>query len=474
MKLPKPTNLRSRLTLWYVSVLALLLIVYAAIVFVFQYAVLTRQMLHDEIQDVITVEGLLYFDTSGQLQLRQDYFSRSQSHLLVDRYMEVLDIASGTVLYRSPTLQGMPLDGPIQKGEGDRNFNEHIVRLPNGNHVFAVSHIHGMNGRTMLIRLGYSIVPLRNSMLQFMLLLVVAVPVALVLAALAGQAIARRALRPIHVLTEHATHITASNLHDRLEVLNHEDELGRMALAFNHLLSRLEAAFQQLRRFTADAAHELRTPLASIRTVGEVALGQGAETDSRKAIEDILEETAHLSETVDSLLLLSQVESAEAPGQFDIFPLRPLVEEVTSLLSVMMEDAEVEVVYAFETDRLVQADRSLLRIALVNVMHNAWKFAPRHSTIKVHSTMVEGIVQISIQDEGPGIPEEDLANVFDRFYTGTNPARDGQKSTGLGLSIAKLVVERCGGSITFDSQTSRGTSCIIKLLPAKDISYPVR
>ncbi|QEE28564.1 HAMP domain-containing protein [Terriglobus albidus] len=462
MKLLKPTNLRSRLTFWYVAVLALLLFVYAAIVFAFQYAAMTRQMLHDEIQDVVTVEGLLYFDAVGQLQLRQDYFSRPQSHLLVDRYMEVRDI-SGKVLYRSPTLRGMPLDGPIRNGEGDRSFNERVVRLENGNHAFIISHIHGMDGRILLIRLGYSLVPLRDRMLQFLLLLVIAIPLALILAAMAGQGIARRALRPIHTLTEHATHISASNLHDRLEVPNSDDELGHMALAFNHLLGRLDGAFQQLRRFTADAAHELRAPLASIRTVGEVALGQGTEAGSRKAIEDILEETSRLNETVDSLLLLSRVEAAEAPGQFEIFPLRPLVEEVAGLLGVMMEDAEVKVTYAFETDKPIQADRNLLRLALVNVMHNAWKFAPHRSTIQVRSVMAGDMVQLSIQDEGPGIPPNEQEQVFNRFYTGSNPPGGRQKGTGLGLSIAKLVVERCSGNIAFDSGMTSGARCIIQL-----------
>ncbi len=466
MKLLKPANLRSRLTLWYVSVLALLLIVYATIVFAFQYAALTRQMLHDEIQDVVTVEGLLYFDSNGQLQLRQDYFSRPQSHLLLDRYMEVRD-PSGNILYRSSTLQGMSLDGPIRNGEGDRSFNERVVRLENGNHAFIISHIHGMDGHVLLIRLGYSLVPLRDRMLQFLLLLVIAIPLALVLAAMAGQAIARRALRPIHTLTEHATHISASNLHDRLDVRNPDDELGRMALAFNHLLGRLDAAFQQLRRFTADAAHELRAPLASIRTVGEVAVGQGTEAGLRKAIEDILEETSRLNETVDSLFLLSRVEAAEAPGQFEIFPLRPLVEEVTSLLSVMMEDAEVKVTYAFETDQPVQADRNLLRLALVNVMHNAWKFSPHRSTIQVRSVVLADMVQLSIQDEGPGIPKEEQEHVFNRFYTRSNPPNGRQKGTGLGLSIAKLVVERCGGRIAFDSSLTSGTCCVIQLPPLR-------
>ena len=186
MNLSARASIRTRLTFWYVSVLAVLLIVYAAIVFAFQYATLTRQIFHDEVQDVETVEGLLYFDANGVLQLRQDYYSRPQSHLLVDRMMEVRDLA-GNVLYRSATLQGLPLGGPNEPREGDDSFNERTLRLADGRHVFVISHIHGMNSRTLLIRLGYDLVPLRERMVQFLLLLLIALPVALALAALAGR-----------------------------------------------------------------------------------------------------------------------------------------------------------------------------------------------------------------------------------------------------------------------------------------------
>jgi methyl-accepting chemotaxis protein len=230
----KPTSLRTRLTLWYVGVLALLLVVYATAVFAIQYVALTRQIYHDEVQDVITVEGLLFFDQNGNLQLTQNYYSRPQSHLLVDRLMEVRDL-SGKVLYSSSTLRGMALGGPLRVGEGDAGFDERFVELQDGTHAFVVSHIHTMQGRTVVIRLGYDLAPLRARMYQFFLLLFIAIPIALALAALAGQSIAKRALRPLEEMTVHAEHITASNLSDRLEVTNAHDELGNLARVFNHL-----------------------------------------------------------------------------------------------------------------------------------------------------------------------------------------------------------------------------------------------
>ena len=304
----RPTSLRTRLTLWYVGVLALLLIVYASVVLAFQYGVLTRQLYHDEVQDVVTVEGLLFFDQVGELQLTQNYFSRPQSHLLVDRLMEVRDL-SGKVLYRSPTLSNMSLGGPLREGEGDAGFDERLVRLSNGSHAFVVSHIHTMQGRTVVIRLGYDLGPLRDRMLQFFLMLFIAIPLALIIAAFAGQSIAKRALQPLEQMTSRAERISASNLGDRLDIPNERDELGNMAGVFNRLLDRLEQSFRQLQRFTADASHELRTPLAAIRTISEVALEKPTNAEAyREALGNVLEESGRLNQTVDSLLLLARAE----------------------------------------------------------------------------------------------------------------------------------------------------------------------
>lgn len=463
---PRPRTLRSRLTLWYVSILAVLLLVYAAIVFVFQYAVLQRQLLHDEIQDVITVEGLLYFDHAGTLQLHDDYFSRPQSRLLLDRYMEVRDL-NDRVLYRSPTLHNASLGGPLRPNEGDQGFDDRIVRLADGSHAFLVSHIHSMGSRTMVIRLGYSIVPLRNRMLQFLLLLVVAIPIALILAALAGQSIAARALRPIDAMAQRAAGISATNLHDRLQVENPQDELGRMAIVFNGLLQRLEEAFVQLRRFTSDASHELRTPLASIRTIGEVALTEQYDAEQTKeALADMLEQTSRLTQTIDSLLLLSQTETATGIDVNTPVPLRAILDESIALLSPMMEDTNVRVIVQCGgyTTAHVLGDRTLLRTVFVNVLHNAWKFSPKGAFIQLQChPSSEDAVEISVQDEGPGIRPEDASRLFERFYTGQPSPAGNETGSGLGLAIAKLIVERCGGSIEFDPSALSGARCVIRL-----------
>lgn len=467
MQMPGRTTLRTRLTLWYVAVLALLLVVYATVLFAFQYALLTRQLYHDEVQDVVTAEGLLYFDSAGKLQFSQNYFSRPQSHLLVDRLMEVRGLNS-SVLYRSATLNGMALGGPLKSGEGDTGFNERIVRLDDGSHVFVVSHIHSMQGRTVVIRVGYSLVPLRTRMLQFLLILVVAIPAALLLAGIAGQYIAKRALRPLEQMAAHAELITVSNLSDRLNVGNGHDELGQMARVFNHLLQRLEGAFSQLQRFTSDAAHELRTPLAAIRTIGEVALEQQCSPQAhREALESVLEEANRLDQTVASLLLLAKAESSARSGAEFSFIFTDLLREVTSLLKVLGEERGIRILQdRTELGRVsITADRNLMRIALINVLHNALKFSPDHGVIRISFEQFNepARLKIAIRDEGAGIGPGEYQRIFERFYTSPSAKFTSQNGTGLGLATAKLIIERSGGQIYFDEASEAGAVCMITL-----------
>lgn len=463
-----PSNLRSRLTFWYVGVLAVLLVVYAALVFAFQYAVLTKQIVHDEIQDVVTAEGLLYFDHAGVLQLRQDYYSRPQSRLLVDRLMEVRD-SSGKVLYRSPTLGNMSLGGPTRPEEGVTDFNERLIRLEDGTHVLLISHIHGMNGQQLLIRLAYSMAPLRARMIQFLVVLLIAIPIALLIAGAAGQAIAKRALRPVEEMAVRAEGITAKNLNDRLEVVNPEDELGQLALVFNHLLDRLEQSFEQLQRFTADAAHELRTPIAALRTIGEVALEDESGDGARKeALSSILEETSRLSETVDALLLLARAETTQGGQEPQAWPLKSLVDEVLNLLEVLIEEKGLVVSQDGESigARSVRADRGLLRIALMNVIHNAVKFSPRDGSLHISYSLCDAspqVIQVSVEDEGSGIAKGEHERVFERFFTSSARDSIAHTGTGLGLSVSKLVIERVGGTIRFDDHVELGARCVICL-----------
>jgi signal transduction histidine kinase len=456
--LPRHTSIRTRLTLWYVAVLALVLAIYLIAVYLFQYGMLSSQIYHDEIQDVETVEGLLYFTPGGALQLHQEYWSHPQTHLLIDRLMEVRDL-EGNVLYRTDTLHDQAL-GPSKQSadEGDGTFNERTTRLADGTHVLMISHRHPVQGRMLLIRLGYSLAPLAGRMRYFLAALLLALPIALLAAGIAGLQIARRALAPLDTMTSNAELITATNLHGRLVAANEHDELGRMARVMNSLLERLERSFAQLQRFTADAAHELKTPLTSIRATGEAALESNHSDPARlrEAISVMLEETARLDQTVEGLLLISRAEANQLSIKPTQFLLRPLVQEIVSLLDVIIEEREISLSEQ-ETDpasTTIFGDRMLIRTAILNVLHNALKFSPPGSQVSLSYAVIQRenqpFLRLSIQDQGPGIEPEDRERVFERFFRVRGLQVDSIEGSGLGLAIARLAVESNHGFLFFD------------------------
>ena len=467
MSILAKTSVRTRLTLWYVGILAILLALYVTLVFAFQYALVQRQIYHDEIQDVETVEGLLYFDGQGALKLDQNYHSHPSSHLLIDRMMEVREI-TGAVLYRSEALGFLSLGGPNLPGEGVGTFNQRTVTLADGTRVALISHVHPVRGHPVLIRLAYSLAPFHERMLQFFLILLIALPVALLMAGFAGFSIAKRTLRPLQQMADRAEQITATNLSDSLDIENPHDELGHIAKAFNQLLQRLEEAFEQLKRFTADAAHELRTPIASLRAVGEVALQDATRPeDYREAIGSMLEETDRLNQAIEGLLVLAKAEASKPGDHKSSFLVTELLEEVLTLLGTLVEEQGLMVKqdYAGSQHLRVFAERSLVRMALTNVLHNAIKFSPEEGEIEIRciANAEGGYVEIAVEDEGPGIMASELSNVFDRFFTSGRSETSSASGTGLGLSIAKLAIERNDGEIFFDPDAAAGARCIVRL-----------
>jgi signal transduction histidine kinase len=266
-----------------------------------------------------------------------------------------------------------------------------------------------------------------------------------------------------------AEQITASNLHDRIAVENSYDEMGHMARVLNHLLERLQQAFAQLQRFTADAAHELRTPLASIRSTGELTLQDDRTCGFyREAISGMLEEATRLNQTIDGLLLLSKAEAGQPDNTPTSFSLVELVHEILALLEVLIEERHISVIEEHENSipEPLTADRTLVRIALLNVLHNAVKFSPDHSTLRIVYGRIERdehvFHRVAIHDGGPGITPGEHLRVFDRFFTSAVD-QPPQRGSGLGLSIARLVIDRNGGRIYFNEEAVSGAECCIEL-----------
>src|SRR5438876_5408220 len=216
-------------------------------------------------------------------------------------------------------------------------------------------------------------------------------------------------------MSERARSINAERLNDRLPVDNPDDELGRLATVFNDTLTRLEASFEQLRRFTADASHELRTPLTAIRSVGEVGLQKTGEvSDYVDIIGSMLEEVSRLTRLVESLLTISRADAGHVPIHRADIRLMDLVREAAGLLEVLAEEKNQTLAVEGDPELVISADRLILRQAFVNVIDNAVKYSPLRATIMVIVASAGGEAIVDVKDDGPGIASEHQARIFDR------------------------------------------------------------
>lgn len=465
----RPTRIRGRLTLWYVGVFSVLLAAYICGACILQYWQLIGQLYHAEVQDIETVQGLLYFTPDGHLSLHEEYFNRPQSRLLLDRMMEVLD-SNGHVLYRNRNLGGAALGGAPLPNEGDRSFSRNRLRLADGTHVLVISHRHIIDNKPLLIRLAYSTEPLQLRLLETVSILAAILPFALIVAGFAGYRVAGRALDPLEHMARLTERITARRLNERIPVLNPADELGHMARVLNGLLERLEESFEKLQRFTSDVSHELRTPLAAMRSVGEVGLQTDHDSATyRDIIGSMLEEVARLTAMVDTLLTIAHADSGVFELHRTLFPFMDLVRESVAVVGVLAEDKGQTVSVDGDAGIQIWADQAFLRMAVINLLDNAVKYSPAGSTIRLalHPVKLASqpcpFVELSIEDQGPGIPSASTEKIFDRFYRLDEARAREAGGVGLGLPIAKWAIQAHGGEISVRSGETCGAVFCIQL-----------
>lgn len=410
-----PRHVRSRLTLWNVLVLGGLLALYAGGASLFLFLSLREQVDRNLLQDLETVKGLLANAPSGFVSLRTMHPEENDPSL--QRFIEVWS-PSGSLLYRSPLPQGQVLGGPPTASEGMGEPEPLSQQLGNGLRVRIASSVYHIEDHRVVLRVAHSEEGLWRELHEIVWVLGLGFPVALLLAGFGGYALARKALAPVDAMTHQAERISAERLNERLPVENLHDELGKLAGVFNAMLGRLEAAFTQLRRFTADASHELRTPLTAIRSVGEVALqDQKTAAEYRDVIGSMLEEVDRLTRLVESLLVLSRADAGHVQLQRSAIALLAIAQEATSLVEALAEEKRQELAVEGDAAVVVSGDRLILRQAIVNLVDNAIKYSPVGSQIliRVHS-LENGHAVLEVVDQGPGVPPEHRAHIFDRFY----------------------------------------------------------
>jgi two-component system heavy metal sensor histidine kinase CusS len=273
--------------------------------------------------------------------------------------------------------------------------------------------------------------------------------------ALIAVTVTRRGLRPLAEMRRSLERVQPAHLNERIEPDHWPRELQPMAVSFDAMLARLEDSFTRLSQFSADLAHELRTPIGNMLGEAQVALTrQRSSNEYRAVIESAATECERLSRIIDSLLFLARAESAEQQISRSSFNACAAVEKIISFYQTLAEDRHVEIACTGGAE--IFADPILFNRAIGNLIDNALRFTPENGSIRIAIRAVAHAVEISVSDNGSGIAPEHLPRVFDRFYR-ADPSRS-SAGTGLGLSLVKSIVDLHGGSVSIESQLAGGTS----------------
>jgi two-component system, OmpR family, heavy metal sensor histidine kinase CusS len=290
---------------------------------------------------------------------------------------------------------------------------------------------------------------------QFGLVLGGALLLGIGLSALIAIAVTKRGLWPLQEMTQSLERIDPRHLNERLSKATWPRELQPVATAFDEMLARLEDSFTRLSQFSADLAHELRTPISNIRGEAEVTLTRPRTSeDYRNVIESITGECERLSGIVENLLFLARAEAADRQIEKDIFPARPAIERIASYYRTIAEERGISITN--ESDGDVYADPVLFDRALSNLLDNALRFTPDRGKITIKSQSRNGRTELAVEDTGCGIAPHHLSRIFDRFYR-VDSSRS-SKGTGLGLALVKSITDLHGGSATATSELNRGTT----------------
>jgi two-component system, OmpR family, heavy metal sensor histidine kinase CusS len=304
---------------------------------------------------------------------------------------------------------------------------------------------------------------------QLRLYLLSLLPVVLIISFLGAWIVAYRSLSPFSCLLNNLHHVRSASIDHRLPVGNNQDELDQLALAVNSMLDELGQAFSQIREFTGDAAHELRTPLARLTTLLEHAISKSLSQDQALAtLDEAYQECMRLRRLVDDLMLMARLDSENREETVHTVDLSVILEDLKELWQEASTERGIQVHIESPPQLLVQGRSVLLRRLLTNLVDNALQQTQREGRINVQGTMVNSEIKLVVSDNGPGIDAEHTQQLFNRFYRIQPDRRRGVGGTGLGLSICQKIVQLHGGHIQLESHPGQGTVSEVYLPALKD------
>jgi two-component system, OmpR family, heavy metal sensor histidine kinase CusS len=293
---------------------------------------------------------------------------------------------------------------------------------------------------------------------KFGVLLLVVLSGSILASALIAITVTRRGLRPLGEMARALERIGPTHLNERIGPADWPRELQPLAIAFDEMLKRLDESFTRLSQFSADLAHELRTPIGNILGEAQVTLTRNrTPAEYREVIESAITECERLSRIVDNLLFVARVDAAREPIQQKRFDARAAVEKIAAFYHAIAEDRHVAITCSGNGE--FYADPVLFERAVNNLVDNALRFTPDGGAVQISINVGAAQSEVAVSDTGHGIAPENLPRVFDRFYRADSSRSSG--GAGLGLALVKAIVDLHGGSARIESEVNRGTKVVL-------------
>jgi heavy metal sensor kinase len=456
-------SFRLRLTLWYLGFFGLLFLLFA----IFLYGRLAAGLqtrLDDTLARQARVASTLFADEYQE----QNGDAAKAATEIVDNDLrgEQIAIFDGSTLLASSgpatPRQCAAIAAEVSRARADDSLLPLPGLGPYGSR--AAAHRRNVDGEDYLVVAYQPLDATAADLRQVRQVLFLAMPLLVALAAAGGYLVAKRSLAPLGWMAEQARRISGSNLEARLDIGRAAEELEILAAAFNELLARLDQTFDSMRRFVADASHELRTPIAVIRGEADVALSQNRPAAAyRETLAVILDESRRLSRLVDDLLNLARADAGKVQLQQREFYFGDLLQECCRSAQVLASTRGIAVEWQSPEDVPYCGDEELLHRLLMNLLDNAIRHTPPGGRVNVSLETGDSGVRLRVADTGTGIAPEALPHLFDRFYRGDAARSRQDGGFGLGLAIVKWVAESHHGTVEVASQPGAGSTFTVTL-----------
>jgi two-component system, OmpR family, heavy metal sensor histidine kinase CusS len=421
-----------------------------------------RKFVNDKIQ---VLQGALSEHAGNPMPLRQEVeWERvpSQATHYFAYYSRVTD-ASKRLLIETPGIDAALADATFPRVQAPIDGEVPVVRWRSKDgRSYLLATGWGRTGprdaNDRIIQVALDVTPEDAVIAEFRRQLALVLVVGLILSTAVGNGVARRGMRPLAAIADTVERITASRLYERIDPARWPTELAALAAGFDHMLERLEDSFARLSRFSADLAHELRTPINNLMGEAEVALSRARSPEEyRHVLESSLEEFHRLSRTIENLLFLARADDARQPMTGSEFDVREALETVCEFHSAVAEEKGITV--RREGEARLWADPLLFQRAVGNVLANALRHTPAGGQVRIAAVpSADGSVDVSVEDTGSGIATNDLPRVFDRFFRAERARTLDPGGTGLGLAIVKSIMEMHGGEAGVQSPPGHGTT----------------